>query len=119
LLDPGQCWKTTLARAYIAEWTPDLPAVYYFDLEDPTDPDRLDDAKLALLIVRGTRKLGFEFKYGSALRMTRSLGRARELLSLDSITVVYPGSRHARLHQRRQRQIGCSACSLGVMKTGL
>ena len=53
LLGPRQCGKTTLARAYIAEWDPDLPTVNYFDLEDPTDLDRLDDAKLALADLRG------------------------------------------------------------------
>ena len=53
LLGPRQCGKTTLARAYIAEWAPDLPAVNYFDLEDTTDLDRLDDAKLALVDLRG------------------------------------------------------------------
>jgi predicted AAA+ superfamily ATPase len=50
-------------------------------------------AELDLLIVRGSQKLGFEFKYGSAPGMTRSLGRARELLALDSITLVYPGDK--------------------------
>ena len=53
LLGPRQCGKTTLARAYIAEWAPDLPPVNYFDLEDPTDLDRLEDAKLALADLRG------------------------------------------------------------------
>lgn len=53
LLGPRQCGKTTLARAYLAEWAPDLPAVNYFDLEDPTDLDRLEDAKLALADLRG------------------------------------------------------------------
>ncbi len=53
LLGPRQCGKTTLARAYIAEWASDLPPVNYFDLEDPTDLDRLDDAKLALADLRG------------------------------------------------------------------
>jgi uncharacterized protein len=48
-------------------------------------------AELDLLIVRGTEKLGFEFKYGSAPRMTRSLAKARELLGLESLTIVYPG----------------------------
>jgi predicted AAA+ superfamily ATPase len=53
LLGPRQCGKTTLARAYIAEWAPDLPAINYFDLEDPTDLGRLGDAKLALMDLRG------------------------------------------------------------------
>ena len=53
LLGPRQCGKTTLARAYIAQWAPDLPAINYFDLEDPTDLDRLSDAKLALMDLKG------------------------------------------------------------------
>jgi predicted AAA+ superfamily ATPase len=53
LLGPRQCGKTTLARAYIAEWVPDLPAINYFDLEDPTDLNRLSDAKLALADLQG------------------------------------------------------------------
>ena len=48
-------------------------------------------AELDLLIVRGSQKLGFEFKYGSAPRVTRSLTRACELLGLESLTVVCPG----------------------------
>ena len=53
LLGPRQCGKTTLARAYLAEWERDLPAANYFDLEDPTDLTRLDDAKLGLEDLRG------------------------------------------------------------------
>jgi len=53
LLGPRQCGKTTLARAYIAHKSPDLPRSHYFDLEDPTDLERLDDPKLALEGLRG------------------------------------------------------------------
>lgn len=48
--------------------------------------------ELDLLIVRGGRKLGFEFKYNSAPRLTRTLAQSRELLALESLTVVCPGS---------------------------
>lgn len=53
LLGPRQCGKTTLARAYVDQWAPELPRSHYFDLEDPTDLGRLDDAKLALQGLRG------------------------------------------------------------------
>ena len=53
VLGPRQCAKTTLARAYIAEWAPGLPPGNYFDLEDPTDLNRLADAKLGLADLRG------------------------------------------------------------------
>ena len=49
-------------------------------------------AELDLLVVRGTEKLGFEFKYSSAPELTRSMRIALEDLRLSSLDVVYPGS---------------------------
>lgn len=48
-------------------------------------------AELDLLVVRGTRRLGFEFKHTSAPRTTRSMHSALRDLSLDSLDVVHPG----------------------------
>lgn len=48
-------------------------------------------AELDLLIVRGTRRLAFEFKYSSAPKTTRSMRAAVAALDLDRLTVVYPG----------------------------
>ena len=48
-------------------------------------------AELDLLIVRGTEKLAFEFKYSSAPKATRSMRSAIEALGLDQITIVCPG----------------------------
>ena len=51
VLGPRQCGKTTLARDYVRSlgrrW------VHYFDLEDPEDLARLDDARLTLAPLRG------------------------------------------------------------------
>ena len=47
-------------------------------------------AELDLLIVRGTEKLAFEFKYSSAPKATRSMRFAIEALGLDQITIVCP-----------------------------
>lgn len=56
-------------------------------------------AELDLLIVRGSKKFGFEFKYGDAPKLTKSMKIAMEDLSLDSITVIYPGSVNYRLSE--------------------
>lgn len=48
-------------------------------------------AELDLLVVRGGRRMGFEFKLNSAPGMTPSLRVALEDLKLDHIDVVHPG----------------------------
>lgn len=52
LLGPRQCGKTTLAHQFAK--TKALKPVHFFDLEDPTDLARLQNAKLALENLTGT-----------------------------------------------------------------
>jgi len=54
-------------------------------------------AELDLLVMRRGKRLGFEFKYGDAPTLTRSMEIASADLKLDSLVVVYPGSRSYRL----------------------
>lgn len=49
-------------------------------------------AELDLLVVRGQRRMGFEFKLSSAPRLTRSMQAARRDLELAKLTVVHAGS---------------------------
>ena len=49
-------------------------------------------AELDLLLFRKGKRLGVEFKYMDAPRMTPSMKRACEDLKLDKLLVVYPGS---------------------------
>ena len=49
-------------------------------------------AELDLLVMRGGKRLGFEFKYTDAPKRTRSMRIALEDLSLDRLWVVYPGA---------------------------
>ena len=49
------------------------------------------DAELDLLIVQGSKKTAFEFKYSSTPRVTRSMHSALADLALDEITIVCPG----------------------------
>jgi len=50
-------------------------------------------AELDLLAMKDGKRLGFEFKLADAPKMTPSMRIASEDLSLDSLTVVYPGAR--------------------------
>ncbi len=57
-------------------------------------------AELDLLVVRGTERAGFEFKYADAPRPTKSIRAALDDLKLDRLTVVYPGDRNYDLDKR-------------------
>jgi len=50
------------------------------------------NAELDLLLVRGHKRIGFEFKYSSFPSITKSMIIALETLKLDLITIVYPGT---------------------------
>jgi predicted AAA+ superfamily ATPase len=50
------------------------------------------DAELDLLIVKDNRRIGIEFKYADAPRVTKSMHVAQQNLKLDHLIVVYPGT---------------------------
>lgn len=56
-------------------------------------------AELDLLINKGNKKQGFEFKYSSAPKLSKSMQIAQEDLGLDSLTVIVPGDAHYPLSQ--------------------
>ncbi len=49
-------------------------------------------AELDLLLMQDGRRLGFEFKYSDHPKVTPSMKQAQELLRLDSLVVIHPGS---------------------------
>ncbi len=55
-------------------------------------------AELDLLLMRGGKRHGFEFKSSEAPAMTRSMYIALEDLKLDSLRVVYPGKKVYKIH---------------------
>jgi predicted AAA+ superfamily ATPase len=57
-------------------------------------------AELDLLIVRGNRRLGFEFKRTTAPTVTPSMRAALHDLRLDEIVVVHAGSRSYDLDRK-------------------
>lgn len=50
-------------------------------------------AELDLLVIRGNRRLGFEFKRTTVPTVTRSMRVALQGLVLDEIVIVHAGSR--------------------------
>lgn len=62
-------------------------------------------AELDLLIVRGSRRCGYEFKRADAPTMTRSMHTALSDLHLDSLDVIYPGE-HTYPLGERTRAVG-------------
>ncbi len=49
------------------------------------------NAELDLLIIKGDRRIGFEFKYTDAPKITKSMTIAKDNLKLDHLAVMYPG----------------------------
>lgn len=49
-------------------------------------------AELDLLVLRGGRRLGFEFKFSDAPALTKSMKIAKRDLALDHLWVIYPGN---------------------------
>lgn len=56
-----------------------------------------NQAELDLLILKDGKKLGFEFKMSDAPKATASMYTIIEELKLDSLTIIYPGTRKYRL----------------------
>jgi predicted AAA+ superfamily ATPase len=59
-----------------------------------------NQAELDLLILKNGKKIGFEFKYQDAPKITPSMKIAMEDLELDCLHVIYPGSRDYRLTEK-------------------
>jgi len=57
-------------------------------------------AELDLLMIRGGRRYGFEFKCTDAPSMTRSMHVALEDLGLHALYIVYPGTDRYPLHKK-------------------
>jgi predicted AAA+ superfamily ATPase len=57
-------------------------------------------SELDLLMFRGGKRIGVEFKRSDAPRMTRSMGIAMHDLKLDELIVIYPGIRAYELAER-------------------
>jgi hypothetical protein len=57
-------------------------------------------AELDLLVIRGRRRLGFEFKRGTTPAVTRSMRTAIDDLALQALWIVHAGERGGALDRR-------------------
>lgn len=57
-------------------------------------------SELDLLLFRGGKRIGVEFKYADVPRLTRSMNIALADLRLDELVIVYPGLRSFALNER-------------------
>lgn len=58
------------------------------------------NGELDLLWKHAGKKIGFEFKYTDHPKITSSMEKALELLKLDHLYVVYPGTKKAKLDEK-------------------
>ncbi len=56
--------------------------------------------ELDLLIFHEGKKIGFEFKYSDAPKMTKSINGSLELLNLDELNIIYPGDKQYSLSDK-------------------
>ncbi|MGD9592873.1 MAG: ATP-binding protein [Candidatus Berkiella sp.] len=59
-----------------------------------------NQAELDLLLFHKGKRLGFEFKYTSTPKVTKSMHIAIQDLNLDHLTIVYPGKKSYQLDER-------------------
>lgn len=57
-------------------------------------------AELDLLVFKGGKRLGFEFKYTDAPKITKSMKIALHDLKLDELTIIYPGTKSFKLDDK-------------------
>lgn len=67
--------------------------------------------ELDLLLHRGGKRIGFEFKYGDVPKTTKSMHLAIEDLKLDHLYVIYPGTERFPMTEK------ITACGLEVFRT--
>jgi len=58
---------------------------------------------LDLLVMKGERRFGFEFKYADAPVVTKSMRIAKADLGLERVFVMHPGAAARRLRSGGQR----------------
>lgn len=79
----GASWEGFALEEVIRSYHADPEECYFWGIHQ--------QAELDLLILKGGKKIGFEFKYADAPTMTKSISKAQEILELDSVNIIYPG----------------------------
>jgi predicted AAA+ superfamily ATPase len=88
----GSSWEGFALESVIQSCKADQNECYFWAVHQ--------QAELDLLIVKDDKKLGFEFKYSTSPKLTTSMKAAIQLLKLDKLTVIHPGSRRFKLSEK-------------------
>lgn len=80
----GASWEGFALEQTLHAWKVPTGEAFYWAVHNGPEVD--------LLLFSGGKRVGVEFKFADAPVATRSMRTARELLRLDRIIVVYPGS---------------------------
>ena len=87
----GASWEGFALEAVIRALEVDPEDCYFWSIHQ--------QAELDLLVFKNGKRLGFEFKWADAPRMTPSMKSAQETLKLDSFRVIYPGKKSYFLNE--------------------
>lgn len=81
----GASWEGFALENLMQSWDNDLTEFYFWATEK--------GAELDLLVINGTKRYGYEFKYSEAPKVTKSMRIAMNDLRLDQLTIVTPGEK--------------------------
>jgi len=59
-----------------------------------------EQAELDLLLIKRGKRMGFDFKFRDAPKLTKSMKIAVQTLNLDSLEVIYPGEKDYQLDEK-------------------
>lgn len=79
----GASWEGFALEEIIRHHDGEIGEIYFWGIHN--------QGELDLFIIKGGKKLGFEFKYTDSPSKTKSMQMAVECLQLDMLTVIYPG----------------------------
>ena len=88
----GASWEGFALEEIIRFHKAGLGEVYYWNIHG--------QAELDLLIIKDGKRIGFEFKYAEAPKLTKSSKMALEYLNLDSLTIITPGKHSYKIEDK-------------------
>ncbi len=107
----GASWEGFILEQVIERLSAEDEEVYFWAVHG--------GAELDLLVVRGTQRLGFEFKLTFAPKMTRSTHASREAAGLTKLYVVHAGEESSALSREVDARAAGPSAGWGGRSRGL
>ncbi|NDC38467.1 MAG: ATP-binding protein [Proteobacteria bacterium] len=85
----GSSWEGFALEQVIRTLDLSDDEIFFWQVHEQIDLD--------LLVIRDGKRVGFEFKFQDAPRLTKSMTEAEKHLGLESLTVIYPGKTEIKL----------------------